>query len=62
MFWMKLAFPAALLAGALLAAAPAVAPGARSGGCRARARRTVLAIWLLAAFVLLDAAPAERES
>jgi len=61
MFWLKLAFPAALLAGALLAVLRLSRPGARLGHAPAAIAAPVLAMWLLAAIVLLGAAPAERD-
>lgn len=60
MFWMKLAFPATLLAGALLAAIRLSRPGVRLGRVPAAIAAPVLAVWLLAATVLLNAAPAEQ--
>lgn len=60
MFWMKLAFPAALLAGALLATVRLSRPGVRLGRVPAALTAPVLAMWLLAAVVLFSAAPAER--
>lgn len=60
MFWVKLAFPAALLAGGLLAALRLSRPGMRLGHAPAAIAAPVLAMWLLAAFVLLAAAPEER--
>jgi len=60
MFWIKLAFPAALLAGALLAVLRLSSPGARLGRVPAALAAPVLAMWLLAAVVLLGAAPVER--
>ena len=59
MFWMKLAFPAALAAGALLATLRLSRPGARLGRVPAAMAAPVLAVWLLAATLLLSAAPAE---
>ncbi|OGA53519.1 MAG: hypothetical protein A3F74_07275 [Betaproteobacteria bacterium RIFCSPLOWO2_12_FULL_62_58] len=61
MFWVKLAFPAALLAGALLAVLRLSRPGVRLGRAPAAIAAPVLAMWLLAAVVLFGAAPAERE-
>jgi hypothetical protein len=61
MFWVKLAFPATLLAGALLAALRLSRPGARPGSAPAAIAAPVVAIWLLAAVALLAAAPGERE-
>lgn len=60
MFWIKLAFPAALLAGALLAVLRLSRPGVRLGRVPVAIAAPVLAMWLLAAVVLLGAAPAER--
>ena len=60
MFWAKLAFPAALLAGALLAMLRLSRPGGRLGHAPAVIAMPVLAMWLLAAIVLLAAAPEER--
>ncbi|HUF82077.1 MAG TPA: DUF1109 domain-containing protein [Burkholderiales bacterium] len=60
MFWVKLAFPAALLAGGLLAALRLSRPGARLGRVPAAVVAPVLAIWLLGAAALLGAAPEER--
>jgi hypothetical protein len=61
MFWVKLAFPAALLAGALMAAARLSRPGVRLGHVPAAIAAPVLAMWLIAAFVLLDAVPGQRD-
>jgi hypothetical protein len=61
MFWVKLAFPATLLAGALLAALRLSRPGAKPGFAPAAIAAPVVAIWLLAAVALLGAAPGERE-
>ena len=60
MFWVKLAFPAALFAGALLATLRLSRPGVRLGRVPAAIAAPVLAMWLLAAVVLFGAAPAER--
>lgn len=60
MFWVKLAFPAVLAAGALLAAARLSRPGVPLGHVGAALAAPVLAIWLLAAVVLLAAAPKDR--
>lgn len=60
MFWVKLAFPAALLAGALLAVLRLSRPGVRLGRVTAAVAAPVLAMWLLGAVVLLTAAPGER--
>jgi hypothetical protein len=61
MFWVKIAFPAALFAGALLATLRLSRPGVRLGRAPAAIAAPVLAMWLLAAVVLFGAAPAERE-
>lgn len=60
MFWIKLAFPAALLAGALAATLRLSRPGMRLAGVRLVVGAPVLAMWLLAAVVLLGAAPETR--
>jgi hypothetical protein len=60
MFWVKLAFPGALLAGALLAALRLSRPGAPLKRVPAAVAAPVIAMWLLAAAVLLAAAPGER--
>lgn len=60
MFWVKLAFPVALLAAALLAALRLSRPGARLGRAAAAIVVPILAIWLLAAVALLGASAAER--
>jgi hypothetical protein len=61
MFWVKLAFPAALLAGALLAVLRLSRPGVLLGRVPAAIAAPILAMWLLAAIVLLGAAPGERD-
>ncbi|OGA52194.1 MAG: hypothetical protein A3G25_11160 [Betaproteobacteria bacterium RIFCSPLOWO2_12_FULL_63_13] len=61
MFWVKLAFPAALLAGALLAALRLSRPGVPLKRAPAAIAVPVIAIWLLAAIALFAASPAERE-
>lgn len=60
MFWMKLAFPACLAAGALYAAARLSRPGVPLGRVGAALAAPVLAIWLLAALVLFSAGAGER--
>ena len=60
MFWMKMAFPAALLAGALLATVRLSRPGVRLGRVPAAIAAPVLAMWLFTVIVLIGAAPAER--
>ena len=62
MFWVKLAFPGALLAGAVLAALRLSRPGVRIGRVPWVLAATVLAMWLLAAVVLLGAAPESRSA
>jgi len=61
MFWMKLAFPACLAVGALYAAVRLSQPGVRLGRVPAALAAPVLAMWLLAAFVLARAAADARE-
>ena len=61
MFWIKLAFPACLAAGALYAAARLSRPGMQLGRVPAALAAPVIAMWLLAAFVLLTSAAGERE-
>ncbi len=62
MFWAKLALPAGVLVGALLAATRLSRPGARvrGGWWWPLALAPVLAMWLLAVIALLDAEPAAR--
>jgi hypothetical protein len=55
MFWVKLAFPAALAAGALLAALRLSRPGLALGRAGAMLAAPVLVIWVLAALALLRA-------
>ncbi len=62
MFWIKLAFPGALLAGALVAAQRLSRPGARLGGAPLWLAASVIAMWLLGAVMLLGAEPAARGS
>ena len=62
MFWVKLAFPAALLAAALVAVLRLSCPGVRLGRVPAMVAAPMLAIWLLAAVVLLAAASGERDA
>jgi hypothetical protein len=62
MFWMKLGFPAFLAVGALYAVARLSRPGVRLGRVPAALAAPVLAMWLLAAFVLANAAAGEREA
>ena len=61
MFWIKLAFPACLAAAALYAAARLSRPGVQLGRVPSALAAPVLAMWLLAAFALLNAAVGERE-
>jgi len=61
MFWVKLAFPATLLAGALLAALRLSRPGAKTGFAPAGIAAPIAVIWLLAGIALLGAAPGHRE-
>ena len=60
MFWIKLAFPASLAVGSLFAVDRLSRPGARLGWVPGALVAPVLAMWLLAAFALLGATPAER--
>lgn len=60
MFWVKLAFPACLATAALYATARLSRPGVKLGRVPAALAAPVLAMWLLAAFVLFDAAASER--
>lgn len=55
MFWVKLAFPAALAAGALLATVRLSRPGIALGRVGAMLAVPVLAIWVLAGLALLGA-------
>lgn len=60
MFWVKLAFPAMLLAGALLAVLRLSRPGVRLGRAPSIVAAPVLAMWLLAGVALFGAAPGAR--
>jgi hypothetical protein len=60
MFWIKLAFPASVAVGSLFAASRLSRPGARLGWAPGALVAPVLALWLLAAYVLLGAPPPER--
>lgn len=60
MFWVKLAFPGAILAAALIAAQRLSRPGARLGHALLWLALPVVAMWTLAAIVLLGAEPAAR--
>jgi hypothetical protein len=62
MFWVKLAFPGALLAAALAAALRLSRPGAAPGRAAAVVAAPVLAMWMLAGAVWLDAAAGERSA
>jgi len=61
MFWVKLAFPATLAMGGLIAASRLAHPGASLGRVPLALVAPVLAMWFLAALALLRAAPPERE-
>ncbi len=61
MFWVKLAFPGVLFAGALLTASKLSRPGVRLGRTPALLAGPVFGMWLLAAIALLGAEPASRE-
>ena len=60
MFWIKLAFPASVALGSLFAASRLSRPGARLGWVPGALAAPVLAMWLLAALVLLGAPAPER--
>jgi hypothetical protein len=60
MFWVKLAFPASVAVGALMAATRLSRPGVRLGKVPLALATPVVALWLLAAYVLIGAAPEER--
>jgi hypothetical protein len=60
MFWMKLAFPATLLFGALFATVRLARPGVRLGQAPLAILVPVMAVWLFSTVVLLNAAPEER--
>ena len=60
MFWLKMAFPASLALAGLVAAERLARPGMRLGGFWLALAAPVLMVWLLAASVLLNAAPAQR--
>ena len=62
MFWVKLAFVACLAAGSLLAALRLSRPGMRLAWIPAALAAPVLAIWLLAAIVLMRADAALRKA
>jgi len=61
MFWVKLAFPGVLFAGALLAALRLSRPGVQLGRAPVLLAAPVVGIWILAAIALLGAEPANRE-
>lgn len=60
MFWLKLAFPAMLVVGAMLATVRLSRPGAKLGGAPAAIALPVVAVWMMSAAVLLGAAADER--
>lgn len=60
MFWVKLVFPAAIAVAALTAAMRLSRPGVPLGKVPAALAAPVVAMWLLAAFALLGAEPAQR--
>jgi hypothetical protein len=60
MFWIKPAFVAALALAGLVAAERLACPGMRLGPVRIAVAAPVLLLWLVAAVVLLNAAPAQR--
>lgn len=60
MFWMKLAFPAVLLAGALLTVARLSCPGMRLGCVPLVIAVPVVMMWIAAGAMLLNVAPVAR--
>lgn len=60
MFWMKLAFPAVLLAGALLAVARLSRPGTRLGRVPLVIAAPVIMMWIAAGAMLLSVVPVAR--
>ncbi|HEY3180404.1 MAG TPA: DUF1109 domain-containing protein [Casimicrobiaceae bacterium] len=60
MFWIKLAFPAALAVGGLFAALRMSRPGGRLGNLLVALAAPVAALWLLSVYALLDAPASER--
>jgi hypothetical protein len=60
MFWMKLAFPAMMLFGALFMTIRLSRPGVRLGQAPLTIAAPVIAVWLVSAMVLLNAAPEDR--
>jgi hypothetical protein len=60
MLWIKLAFPASLVLGSLLATSRLARPGAQLGRVPIALAAPVLAMWLLSAFVLLGAQASMR--
>jgi hypothetical protein len=60
MFWVKLAFGALLAAGGVLAALRLSRPGVSLAWLPGALAAPVLAVWALAAFVLIDAEPTAR--
>ncbi len=60
MFWIKLGFPASVAVGSLFASSRLSRPGARLGWVPGALVAPVLAMWLLAAYVLLGAPLPER--
>jgi len=61
MFWIKLAFPASLALGAMVAVARLSRPGAKLGWSPAALVAPVLAMWALGIFALMKVAPAARQ-
>jgi hypothetical protein len=60
MFWLKLVFPASVAVGSLFAVSRLSRPGARLGWVPGALAAPLLAMWLLAAYVLLAAPLPER--
>jgi hypothetical protein len=61
MFWVKVGFVLSLAGASLFAVLRLSRPGARLGGVAPLLAVPVLAIWALAAYVLIDGAPADRD-
>ena len=60
LFWLKVAFTAAVLAVSAVAARRLGTPGARGPRALTTVAAPVLVVWLIAAVMLLDAQPSER--
>src|SRR5687768_16839841 len=60
MFWTKIAFAALLALAGVAAASRLSRPGMQLGGLSGALAAPLLAMWALAAFALIDAAPGDR--